>query len=364
MRPNPPPFNLGYRRSLDGVRGVAILLVLLAHGGIIGDGLAFMGVNTFFVLSGFLITCLLVEEYDKTGRISFGQFYMRRALRLLPALMAMLALFVTFSFIFDPYKRAVRELYEALFALFYSSNWTNIYHVGRHISLAHTWSLSVEEQFYIFWPVLLLLVLSRTSRSSMLCLILLGVFLAVVVRIGLFVGDTSNVSGNILPVNPDRLVSGTDIRADSLLLGCFAGTLVASNMLPQQAWFMNSLQAAAALAIPGLLVLGTRWVMSPFMIYCGWFLESLLAMFLILHLVAAKGSLLHWVLENRFLVLTGKLSYGLYIWHFPILKAMEQHHLPWQNLKYLIVVVPVAVFSYYVIELPCLRLKKKRFEVV
>src|ERR1051325_9449434 len=154
-----PPFHLGYRRNLDGVRGLAILLVLINHSTLLGDGFGFVGVNTFFVLSGFLITCLLTEEYEKSGRISLRDFYMRRALRLLPALVTMLIAFVIFVFLTDPHKRAVRELHEALFALFYFSNWAGILRIGRHISLAHTWSLSVEEQFYIVWPLILLLLL-------------------------------------------------------------------------------------------------------------------------------------------------------------------------------------------------------------
>ena len=364
QKPTAPPFHLGYRRGLDGIRGMSILFVLLCHGQIIGDGFGFIGVNTFFVLSGFLITCLLIEEYDKTNRISFSKFYTRRALRLLPALLVMLALFVIFSFILDPHGRAVREFHEALFALFYSTNWTTIYHIGRHISLAHTWSLSIEEQFYIFWPLLLLLGLKRTaSRPSLLCWILLGVFLAVLGRIAVNMVCTTNIAGNILPVDPNRLFMGTDTRADSLVLGCFAGTLVSSNMLPHPAWFLKSLLAVAILAIPGLVWLATLWTVSPFMIHYGWFLASVLAMCLILHLIAARVSLLHWILENRFLVFTGKISYGLYVWHFPILKTMQLHNLPWEHLRYLLVVVPVALLSYYVIELPCLRLKK-RFQKV
>src|SRR5579862_9372233 len=139
MQSNPAcdsiPFHLGYRRNLDGIRGFAILGVVLGHGRILGDGYSFMGVNTFFVLSGFLITCLLVEEFERNGRISFCDFYIRRALRLLPALLAMLIAFVIYAFVVDPHKRALRELNEALFALFYCTNWTDICRIGRHISL-------------------------------------------------------------------------------------------------------------------------------------------------------------------------------------------------------------------------------------
>jgi len=357
------PFHLGYRPSLDGLRGVAILMVLADHGGLAGDGFGFMGVNTFFVLSGFLITSLLVEEFDRTGQISFRQFYFRRALRLLPALIAMLVLFVVFSFAVDPYKRAVRELYEALTALFYYSNWAGIYHWGRHISLAHTWSLSIEEQFYIIWPAILLFALRRNSRSSLLCWIFLGTCMAVLIRIALFFCDTTNLAGNILPVNPDRLISGTDTRADSLLLGCFAGGLISSHLISEKVWRAFWLRTCAFVSLPTLLLLSTLWILAPWMVCFGWSLASALAMLLIIYLIKAPHGILHAVFENRLLVYTGQISYGLYLWHFPILKAMQQHQLPWQHMGYLILVIPVVLVSYYLIEKPCLTWKK-RFQKV
>jgi peptidoglycan/LPS O-acetylase OafA/YrhL len=359
MNATGPSFRLGHRPALDGLRGIAILLVLANHGGWLGDYAGFAGVNTFFVLSGFLITCLLVGEYDQTGRLSFRQFYLRRALRLLPALVAMLLLFVAFSGAMDPPKRALRELYEALVALFYFSNWAGIYHLGRHISLAHTWSLSVEEQFYILWPVLLLFLLGRNSRPSLLCWIGLGVFLSVLVRIGLFVGATTTVAGNVFPVASDRLLTGTDCRADSLLLGCLAGVLISSNLLPRRAWFERSLHGAALASAAGLAALGFGWFLSPFMVCAGWLLASIFVMVIILQLLSATRGPLHWVLENRGLVFTGRISYGLYVWHFPILKAMEQHHWPTQNMRYLALAVPAALLSYYLIERPFLRLKQR-----
>lgn len=358
-----PRFHLGYRPSLDGLRGVSILMVLADHGGLLGDGFGFIGVNTFFVLSGFLITSLLVEEYDLAGQIRFRQFYLRRALRLLPALIVMLALFVIFSFAMDPYGRAIRELYESLTALFYVSNWAGIYHWGRHVSLAHTWSLSIEEQFYIIWPAILLFALRRNSRSSLLCWIGLGVFIAMLIRIALFFCDTTNLAGNILPVNPDRLLSGTDTRADSLLLGCFAGVLVSSSLMPEKAWQALWLKVCAFISVPMLLLLGTRWTLSPDMVCIGWLLASVLAMLLILYLINAPRGILHVLFQNPVLVYTGQISYGLYLWHFPILKAMQQHRLPWQYMGYLMLVIPAVLASYYLIEKPFLAWKK-RFQKV
>jgi len=351
------PFHLGYRRSLNGLRGVAIIFVLLWHGGVTGSGFGFIAVNTFFVLSGFLITCLLVEEYDKFNNISLKRFYFRRALRLLPALIVMLMAFLAFVFLADPHGRAMRELNEALLALFYFSNWSVVYHLGRHISLAHTWSLSVEEQFYIIWPGILLWLLAKTSRSSLLCWIFLAAFVAVVLRIGLFVGSTTNLSGNILPLDPVRLWMGTDTRADSLLLGCFAGVLISSNIAPHREWFMPVLKLSAMVSGAGLLLLGTCNYESAWMIYGGWFLASVFAMILIIHLVSGPQSLMHLLLENSVLVYIGQISYGLYVWHFPILIAMQQHQLPWQHLMYLLPVLIVALVSYYLVEKPFLQLK-------
>jgi peptidoglycan/LPS O-acetylase OafA/YrhL len=359
MNPVQAQFHLGYHRSLNGLRGVAILFVLLSHGGVTAPGFGFIAVNTFFVLSGFLITCLLIEEYDKFNGISLKYFYFRRMLRLLPALIVMLLVFLVFAFLMDPHGRAVRELQESLFALFYFTNWADAYHIGRHISLLHTWSLSVEEQFYIIWPGILLWLLSKTSRSSLLCWIFLAAFISVIIRISLFVGDNTYTSGNIFPPDPLRLLLGTDTRADSLLLGCFAGVLLSSNLAPRREWFMKILKISAMASGIGLLLMGTCNNESPWMIYFGWFLASVFAMTLIIHLVSGSQSLIRLFLENAVLVYVGEISYGLYVWHYPILIAMQQHHLPYKNLIYLLPVFPVVLLSYYLIEKPCLRLKNQ-----
>jgi peptidoglycan/LPS O-acetylase OafA/YrhL len=278
---------------------------------------------------------------------------------LLPALIAMLAVFVVFAFLTDPHGRAVRELNEALFALFYFTNWADAYHIGRHVSLLHTWSLSVEEQFYIIWPGILLWLLSKTSRSSLLCWIFLAAFISAILRICLFMGDNTYMSGNVLPSDPSRLWLGTDTRADSLLLGCFAGVLVSSNLMLRREWFMKVLKISAMASGMGLLLLGTCNYESPCVIYFGCFLASVFAMILIIHLVSGSQSMMRLFLENAVLVYIGQISYGLYVWHFPILMAMQQHHLPYKNLIYLLPVFPVVLLSYYLIEKPCLRLKSR-----
>ena len=182
-------------------------------------------------------------------------------------------------------------------------------------------------------------------------------FLSVLLRIALFVGDTTNLSGNIIPVNPLRLLIGTDTRADSLLLGCFTGVLLSSNRLPAKNWMPKMLKLLSIIAGIGLLALGLCWEKSPWMICGGWFLASLFGMVTIICAVSSIGSPINLILENSALKFIGRISYGLYVWHYPILIALQQHHLPWRNLVYLVVVIPVVLLSYYSIEKPCLRLK-------
>ena len=325
-----------------------------------GEGFGFIAVNSFFVLSGFLITALLVNEWQASQTLSFRHFYLRRALRLLPALTAMLAVFMVVEFFTAPHARVVREFYEALRAMLYFSNWSKIYHIGRNVSLAHTWSLSIEEQFYLIWPILLLFLLRRNSPESLLCWLLLGIFLTVGLRIALLVvTGTENVGGNILSINPDRLNLGLDTRADSLLFGCCGGIAVSFGLLANWRKFCRGLQMAAILSVIGLAYLGSCWAMSPMMISLGWLFASLFAVLTILYLTGAGRGFLLRVFEHPILVRPGKLSYGLYVWHYPVLVFLKQHNLPWKNLAYLIAVVPIVMISYYGVEKPFLNLKKR-----
>ena len=342
------PFLLGHRRCLDGLRGVAILLVLLDHGGMCGDGFGFIGVNTFFVLSGFLITSLLVTEWEQCGFISLRDFYFRRALRLFPALLTMLAVFVVYVLLTTSGKKTGEDLRETFWALFYFTNWAKIFELGPSLELAHTWSLSIEEQFYFVWPALLGFLLPRNNRSSLMCWICLGVVISVSIRIYLLVAS---------PVlSLDHLTCGLDTRADSLLLGGLVGVLITSQILvpfSHRNFFWSCLSIVSVL---GLLAL-CHFIVVREIIYFSWLLASIFAAAVIAHLTFTVGSLAHRILENGILVYIGQISYGLYIWHFPILNALKQHQLPWQNMAYLIPVTPVVLLSYYFIEKPCLRWK-------
>src|SRR5882672_8926270 len=144
---------LGYRPSLDGVRAIAILAVLACHCEWLQSG--YLGVDVFFALSGFLITSLLLEEYTATGTITLRWFYARRALRLLPALLGLLVVGTSVILFTVPAEYGPLALHEAAAVLFYVANWAWL--IGLPLGLyGHTWSLAIEEQFYMLWPLALL----------------------------------------------------------------------------------------------------------------------------------------------------------------------------------------------------------------
>src|SRR5438270_5848043 len=161
-------FHLGHRPVLDGLRGVAILAVMTVHTERVNSRAAFIAVVFFFVLSGFLITCLLIEEWDQFQSISLRRFYLRRGLRLLPALAVMLAVCILFYWLTTPAEKTGAVMLDAVVAFFYSSNWALAASFHQPNLFGHAWSLSIEEQFYLCWPVILIGLLRWTSSRRSL----------------------------------------------------------------------------------------------------------------------------------------------------------------------------------------------------
>jgi peptidoglycan/LPS O-acetylase OafA/YrhL len=195
-------WRLGRRPELDGLRGIAILLVVARHADTPGcaSGGA-IGVTMFFTLSGFLITSLLLEESASTGRVDLAAFYRRRALRLFPALFACIAVTIVLAVLLGTWI-ASEQMVAA--ALLYFGNWALIARAEAGV-LGHTWSLSVEEQFYVTWP--LVLVLFGRSRRAVIWLAGTGALVSVGLRFKLYSGDTLW-----------RVAYGTDTKADALLV--------------------------------------------------------------------------------------------------------------------------------------------------
>ena len=342
-----PP--LGYRPSLDGLRAIAVLAVMSWHYVLPGVKGGFLGVDIFFVLSGFLITKLLVEEWDLTGGIHLGRFYLRRMLRLFPALF--LVLLVTLPFVPRSWT---------LETLLYVTNWGILnWHLGPS-AIMQLWSLSVEEQFYLVWPPMLLGLLAlRTPRAVIFAVVALLAAASTTFKIVAWhsIDDWS------------RFYFGSDGRADELLIGCGLGLFLTWSRLPGKAWFRLAVKLAT---IPAVLWLG--YLISQAAVYwkllyhqAGITLVALATAVLILQCLIAPLPGLRALLASRPMVGIGRMSYGLYLWHSPVGWLTDPRHyevVPILPRAVLLVVrvcltFAVAGLSYRFVERPLLRLKHR-----
>jgi peptidoglycan/LPS O-acetylase OafA/YrhL len=339
----------GHVPELDGIRGLAAFAVLCAHtlprrapGG-------FIGVDVFFVLSGYLITAILAREFEGRGAISLPRFYARRALRLLPALFLMLAVFLAVVLTAklalgnDPFAR--EQGLAALSAGLYFMNWTRAFNLGPEGWLGHTWSLAIEEQFYLLWPWVLLFVLVRCGRRHAWIAVLLLLVLSTSWRLTLLFSGSS----------PERVYNGFDTRIDMLLMGCLLA------LAP-----LRSLQGAAAAswwAPAGLfagIFLYIPWNTRPLQLW-GYTTIAIAAAWLILAATdqGAPGffrKFLAW----RPLVYCGRISYGIYLWHYPISCALHERMGGWRLfLATMATTLGVSSCSWFLLERPLLRLKER-----
>ena len=355
-------FRFGYWPSLDGLRGIAILAVMAYNGHLSFAKGGFIGVDIFFVLSGFLITSLLIQEWERTGSISLKRFYIRRALRLLPALFLVILFCCVYAVLYQPGDKAETTLKGAVYTLFYMANWAQALNPPHGIgALSHAWSLSVEEQFYGLWPLLLIgLLWLNLRRSRMLLILTFFISASVMWRAVLWHSGAHYM----------RLYAGSDTRADALLIGCIAGLLLSWNMMPTTRTVSVLIKTVAFAAIPFLICLGIYGSIQGGYMYYGVF--TLVAIGAVAILVEALGSsskFIVGVLEFPALVWIGRISYSLYLWHFPVfgalpvekLNRLHLHPLLFQPLRFG-VTFAVACASFYLVEQSFLRLKK-RFEV-
>jgi peptidoglycan/LPS O-acetylase OafA/YrhL len=341
-------FKLGQRRSLDGVRGLAILFVLLSHVQSLPLGGGFIGVDLFFVLSGFLITTLLLEERQETGTVSLKAFYVRRALRLLPALVAMLAAMLVLVAVFDAPGVAANARTSAVMTLLYSSNWFMAYKEFPFPGLSATWSLSVEEQFYLVWPLLLITLLKLPPRGRV-AVVAAGMLLSAALRALLW-----KTTGSF-----ERVFFGSDTHADGLLAGALAGLLLSQGWVPP-----SRLLKLAAHVVLGVLFLFLYWgwLADDYVLVGGLFLLNLGMTALVVALVRDPGPLLLGFFEFGPLAWLGRISYGVYLWHMvvfgfsgrlPLLKRAGSWPLS------IALTIAVAALSFYLLERPLLRLKRR-----
>ncbi len=353
-RINTDRFRITYLPCIDGVRAFSILAVIMFHGGIPFLSGGFIGVDIFFVISGFLITSLLIKEKEKTGRINIMNFFLRRIFRLVPALIVLLLVFNIFSVFALEKDIAVENFLDSFIVLFYSADWTRAMGLQRPDWLGHAWSLSVEEQFYIIWPFIFIALLKVSKNYLSIALIVLTMALA---------SFACRVVFTLHGFHPDRLYNGLDSRADALLIGCLCSLLLSSEWYP---WVLTKLKSIHVLFYISLITLVTsaivsRWT-SPRMFYLGYFIIAMCAAIIIIKLtISVNNSVIEKALTQPVIVWIGKISYGLYLWHYPIFKIMRFYE--YSRVTTFIFGTAFtfifSVLSYYFIERPFLLLKGK-----
>ena len=346
---------LRYLPGLDGLRAVAVIAVILYHANKTWLGGGFLGVEVFFVISGYLITTLLINESDTTGMISFRSFWVRRAKRLLPALWTLLIGVTVYCSIFE--RDVLGNLRgDVVGAFLYVFNWVQIWQGSSYfgslgfVPLRHLWSLAVEEQFYLVWPIVIALVLRLFGRRpAVIGLMFLGSSIAVAIYIAM--SYVSGVPGSPIET-PQYYISlfGKDVlkldffflgtlgRLGGLLMGAalafwyrpsmfhpkhasgdrFVATAVGAAGLAGLFWLMWTMRDV----VEGTLEGGTRGYDSLYQ--GGFFLTGLASCAVIVAAVHPHSPIARWLLGNPLFVWIGRRSYGMYLYHWPVFQFYRQ----------------------------------------
>ena len=360
-----------YLPSIDSLRALAVLAVIIYHVDVNYLPGGFLGVDLFFVLSGYLISSLIIKEYRKTGSINLYNFYLRRARRLLPAVYFMITVGIILMVMFNEVLLKKSHL-DAIFGYIYSSNWWYIFHkldyfdsFGSQSPFKHLWSLAIEEQFYMIFPLLFLLINSKKKgkdgthklSKSFLYIVLGLIFVSLVTHILLF--DINNIS---------RIYFGTDTRAFSLLVGVVGAILYPMDKLntkitPQENIVYSVISLISIATLITIMIYTSEY--NTWLYRGGFLLVAILGIIIIIssgkqHTVMAK------LLSFKPVVFIGKISYSLYLWHFPILVLTTPvSEIGNPNIFYVILRVIltfiVAIISYVFVETPIRKLGFKNY---
>ncbi|EIX6348813.1 acetyltransferase [Staphylococcus pseudintermedius] len=349
------PINPRYMPGLDGVRAVAVIAIIIYHLNPQWLSGGFLGVDTFFVISGYLITSLLLTEYHNTGKIELMSFWLRRVKRPIPAVLFLVMGVIVLSLIFMPTEiQKVRA--DSIAAIFYVSNWWYIMQNVDYFeqfavqALKHLWSLAIEEQFYLVFPIVLLSLLSFIRRLKSIRIIFL--ILLVISMIAMMVLYVPNE-------NVARVYFGTDTRIQTLLMG----VLLALVWPPFQLKAKVNRQMRTMIDTAGVVGLAILFICFKFvsetnsiLYYGGFFLISTVTLLVIASSVHPSGYFAKF-LGNKVFTFIGSRSYSLYLWHYPIIVLIHHQFVQGQipPLVYVVeilLMVLMAEFSYKFIEQP------------
>jgi peptidoglycan/LPS O-acetylase OafA/YrhL len=342
----------GHVPALDGLRGLALAGVLAFHAEtpVVGG---FLGVDLFFVLSGFLITALLVSEHERTGRIDLRAFWVRRARRLLPALFLVIIAIALYAKAFAKRDELHSLRWDALATLGYVANWRSIYADKSYWDLfaspsplQHTWSLAIEEQFYVVWPLAVFAALRRFGRRG-----------AIAMTATLAAASAGAMLMLYDPERTSRVYFGTDTRATGLCMGALLALLLPLASIRRSQRAVRALDVAGIAASSGIAASWLAFGADDALLYRGGFwITQLFALVVITCAVIGRESVVARALSNRPLRWLGTISYGAYLWHWPVhvVVTSDRVHLQGLGLEALrlFVTLAVATASYTWIEAP------------
>ena len=396
---------LGHIRGLDGIRALSVLAIIAFHTGLNSVPGGFYGVDSFFVLSGFLITSLLLKEWGSSGTIRLRRFWAGRARRLLPALFVLVAAIGVVLAVLPRVLQTPHIVGDAVSTIFYFSNWYSIHGGVTYFSLSsqpspllHTWSLAIEELFYLVWPLVVLAVLKvgtsgRTRRArrapapasapgrEQTVEVLGGGRLVVgspnghdrewtrrrrlhvLFALACFGSLASAILMAFLAPNgyTTRAYYGTDTRAQALLVGAaIAIGLTLWKDGSRRRWFTRSASVLAIVGVAGTAALWCTTAETTTFAFSGGFLvASLLAGAVVLGCAVAPRSLVVRLLELPPLPQWGRISYGVYLWYWPVLLVLTGQRLHWGVYPLFLarvgITVAIAALSYDLVEMPIRR---------
>lgn len=339
-----------YIKEIDGLRALAVIMVLAYHLKMPFAKSGLLGVTVFFVISGYLITGILINEIEESGGVDLKNFWLRRIRRLLPTVLSMAVVMIFVSAVVNRvvFTKGCNDLLSAVFGY---NNWWQIFrkvsyfeNAGAPSPFTHCWSLAIETQFYLIYPILLILLSKARNRGKVFATVTAVLAMISVVLMGVLYSPDGD---------PSRVYYGTDTRAFSLLIGALAAIQkeyhIIKVKLRGKLWAV--IGSISVLILIGMMMLISSY--SSFLYYGGQAIVSVLAAFVV-YAVTVSRSLLNIILDSSILKWIGDRSYSIYLWHYPIIVLMSggKRAAWWIVILEVVLSVGFAELSYRFIETP------------